>query len=54
VTRHAPEIEDAVREAASALPRGGVVLLSPAAPRGKAYSSFAERGAAFTKAAKTL
>lgn len=54
VTRHAPEVEDAVRQAASALPAGGVVLLSPAAPRGKAYSSFEERGAAFTAAAKAL
>ncbi len=54
VTRHAPQIEDAVREAASALPAGGVVLLSPAAPRGEAYASFAERGAAFTAAARAL
>ena len=54
ITRHVPEIEDAVREAAAALPDGGVVLLSPAAPRGKAYASFAERGAAFTAAAKAL
>jgi UDP-N-acetylmuramoylalanine--D-glutamate ligase len=54
VTRHVPEIEDAVHEAVGALPDGGVVLLSPAAPRGKAYSSFAERGAAFTAAAKAL
>lgn len=54
VTRHVPDVEDAVRQAAGALPEGGVVLLSPAAPRGKAYSSFAERGAAFTAAAKAL
>ena len=54
VTRHAPEIEDAVRAAVDALPEGGVVLLSPAAPRGKAFSSFAERGAAFTAAARSL
>jgi len=54
VTRHVPEIEDAVREAVSAMPEGGVVLLSPAAPRGKAYASFAERGEAFTAAAKAL
>ena len=54
VTRHAPQIEDAVREAASALPEGGVVLLSPAAPRGKGYASFAERGAAFAAAASAL
>ena len=54
VTRHVARIEDAVREAARALPDGGVVLLSPAAPRGKDYASFAERGAAFTAAAKAL
>jgi UDP-N-acetylmuramoylalanine--D-glutamate ligase len=54
VTRHVPDVADAVVEAASALPHGGVVLLSPAAPRGQAYASFAERGAAFTAAAKAL
>lgn len=54
VTRHVPEVADAVREAANALPGGGVVLLSPAAPRGKAYASFAERGAAFAAAARSL
>ena len=54
VTRFVPEIEAAVQAAAAALPDGGVVLLSPAAPRGKAYASFAERGAAFTAAAKAL
>jgi UDP-N-acetylmuramoylalanine-D-glutamate ligase len=53
-TRFVPEIADAVREAARALPDGGVVLLSPAAPRGKAFKSFEERGAAFLAAAKSL
>lgn len=54
VTRFVPEVEAAVQAGAAALPEGGVVLLSPAAPRGKAYASFAERGAAFTAAAKAL
>lgn len=54
VTRFTPEIADAVHEAAAALPEGGAVLLSPAAPRGKAYKSFEERGADFLAAAKAL
>jgi UDP-N-acetylmuramoylalanine--D-glutamate ligase len=53
-TRFVPEIEDAVRTAVAAIKGDGVVLLSPAAPRGKAYASFTERGAAFTAAAKAL
>lgn len=52
--RFAPEVADAVREAAAALPDGGAVLLSPAAPRAKAYASFEERGADFLAAAKAL
>jgi UDP-N-acetylmuramoylalanine--D-glutamate ligase len=54
VTHHVPDVADAVREAASALAGDGVVLLSPAAPRGKAYKSFEERGADFLAAAKAL
>lgn len=54
VTRFVPEIADAVRAAAASLPEGGAVLLSPAAPRGKAYKSFEERGADFLAAAKAL
>ncbi len=52
--RFIPDVADAVKAAASALPDGGVVLLSPAAPRGKAFKSFEERGAAFLAAAKAL
>ena len=54
VARFTPEVADAVRAAVAALPDGGVVLLSPAAPRGEAYRSFEERGAAFLKAARAL
>ena len=53
VTRSVPDVADAVAEARKALPEGGVVLLSPAAPRAKAFESYVERGAAFTAAAKT-
>ncbi|MGX6647012.1 UDP-N-acetylmuramoyl-L-alanine--D-glutamate ligase [Maricaulaceae bacterium MS644] len=52
VTRSVPDVADAVGEARNALPDGGVVLLSPAAPRAKAFESYVERGAAFTAAAK--
>lgn len=54
VTHYFGEVEAAVRAAAAALPAGGVVLLSPAAPRGKAYRSFVDRGAAFLNAAKAV
>ncbi|XBQ16321.1 MAG: UDP-N-acetylmuramoyl-L-alanine--D-glutamate ligase [Oceanicaulis sp.] len=54
ITQAVPEIEDAVAAAFDAVKTGGVVLLSPAAPRCSAYQSFAERGAAFTAAAKAL
>ncbi len=54
VTRFVPVVADAVRDAAASLPEGGVVLLSPAAPRGLAYTSFEERGADFLAAAKAL
>lgn len=53
VTRSVPDVTDAVVEARKALPEGGVVLLSPAAPRAKAFESYVERGAAFTAAART-
>ncbi len=53
-TRFSPEVADAVRDAAAALPDGGVVLLSPAAPRGQSYKSFEERGADFLAAARAL
>ena len=52
VTRFVPDIADAVAEARAALPEGGVVLLSPAAPRAKAFDSYVERGAAFKAAAE--
>ncbi|MGJ3232291.1 MAG: UDP-N-acetylmuramoyl-L-alanine--D-glutamate ligase [Oceanicaulis sp.] len=52
VTRLVPEVSDAVAEAVKALPEGGVVLLSPAAPRARAFDSYVERGAAFAAAAK--
>lgn len=54
ITRHVGEVDAAVSAAASALPDGGVVLLSPAAPRSKAYRSYVDRGAAFLAAAKAL
>jgi len=54
VTRFVPDVADAVAEARNALPDGGVVLLSPAAPRAKAFESYVERGAAFTRAAQDL
>lgn len=52
VTRYVPDVKDAVAEAVRALPEGGVVLLSPAAPRSKAFESYVERGAAFKAAAE--
>ena len=52
--RFVPHVKDAVRAAIEALPDGGVVLLSPSAPRGTAYRSFIERGADFLAAAKAL
>ena len=54
IARFVPEVADAVHEAATALPDGGVVLLSPAAPRSKAYKSFEERGADFLAAARAV
>lgn len=53
-TRFVPDIADAVCEAAKVLHDGGVVLLSPAAPRAKAFESYVERGAAFARAARAL
>lgn len=53
-TRFVPDIEAAVAEAVKALPDGGMVLLSPAAPRSKAFESYVERGAAFARAARAL
>jgi UDP-N-acetylmuramoylalanine--D-glutamate ligase len=52
VTRSVPDLADAVAEARKALPEGGVVLLSPAAPRSKTFETYVERGAAFAAAAK--
>ncbi|MEQ8404232.1 MAG: UDP-N-acetylmuramoyl-L-alanine--D-glutamate ligase [Oceanicaulis sp.] len=52
VTQFVPGVEDAVAKARDALPEGGVVLLSPAAPRAKAFESYVERGAAFKAAAE--
>ncbi|MFW5661931.1 MAG: glutamate ligase domain-containing protein, partial [Oceanicaulis sp.] len=49
-----PDIEPATDAAFRAVKGDGVVLLSPAAPRSSGYASFAERGAAFTEAAKSL
>jgi len=48
------DFDRAVARAAAALPDGGVVLLSPAAPRGKAFTVFGARGRAFRAAAERL
>jgi UDP-N-acetylmuramoyl-L-alanine---L-glutamate ligase len=47
----AGDIDEAVRLAADAVPDGGVVLLSPAAPSYVQFRNFEERGAAFARAA---
>jgi len=49
-----PDFDQAVKTAYEALPKGGVVLMSPAAPRGAAFTYFGARGKAFAKAAKAL
>jgi UDP-N-acetylmuramoylalanine--D-glutamate ligase len=47
ILHRAQSMEDAVAIAISATPRGGVVLLSPAAPSYGSYRDFAERGRDF-------
>jgi UDP-N-acetylmuramoylalanine--D-glutamate ligase len=44
-------MRDAVHLARSRTPRGGVVLLSPAAPSYGSYRSFVERGEDFARCA---
>ncbi len=53
-TRHAATMSAAVRTANDCLPRGGVVLFSPAAPSFDAYKNWAERSDDFTSAARSL
>ena len=43
-----------MKRAYDALPEGGIVMMSPAAPRGAAFTYFGARGDAFTQAAKKL
>jgi UDP-N-acetylmuramoylalanine--D-glutamate ligase len=50
-TQLAADVDEAVRVAAAAIPAGGVVLLSPAAPSYVQFRDFEERGAAFARAA---
>jgi UDP-N-acetylmuramoylalanine--D-glutamate ligase len=50
-TALAADVDEAVRLAAAAVPEGGVVLLSPAAPSYVQFRNFEERGAAFARAA---
>jgi UDP-N-acetylmuramoyl-L-alanine---L-glutamate ligase len=47
----AESMRDAVHLARSRTPRGGVVLLSPAAPSYGSYRSFVERGEDFARCA---
>lgn len=54
ITTYEPDFERAVKRAYEALPDGGVVMMSPAAPRGSAFTYFGARGDAFTQAAKKL
>lgn len=51
LVREAADLEAAVAQAAEITPRGGVILLSPAAPSYGRFSNFEERGAAFRSAA---
>jgi UDP-N-acetylmuramoylalanine--D-glutamate ligase len=51
---HCEEMDDAVAAARSALPDGGVVLLSPAAPSFGRYANWRERSDAFTRAVAAL
>lgn len=48
----AENLDDAVEKAREVTPRGGVVLLSPAAPSYGAFRDFTERGEAFAQAVK--
>lgn len=50
----AKDLPEAVLKAFKALDGKGVVLLSPAAPRGRDFKDFAHRGAVFLSAAKLL
>lgn len=50
-TSLAADVDAAVRLAAAAVPEGGVVLLSPAAPSYVQFKDFEERGRAFARAA---
>lgn len=54
IITYEPDFERAVKRAYEALPDGGVVMMSPAAPRGSAFTYFGARGDAFTQAAKNL
>ena len=54
VLREAEDLDAAVALARSALPEGGVVLLSPAAPSYGAFRNFEERGDRFAAAARAL
>ena len=53
-TALAADVDEAVELAADALPAGGTVLLSPAAPSYVQFRDFEERGAAFARAAARL
>lgn len=52
--REVADLAEAVRWADRVTPRGGVVLLSPAAPSFGAFRDFAERGDTFTALARAL
>jgi len=54
VMAYEPDFDQAVKSAYEALPEGGVVLMSPAAPRGATFTRFGARGEAFIRAAKAL
>jgi UDP-N-acetylmuramoylalanine--D-glutamate ligase len=49
-TVHARDMTTAVQLAAAAVPDGGVVLLSPAAPSFDAYKNWSERSGDFARA----
>jgi UDP-N-acetylmuramoylalanine--D-glutamate ligase len=46
-------LEDAVTKAKEITPKGGYIVLSPAAPSYDAFKDFEERGDLFIKYAKT-
>jgi UDP-N-acetylmuramoylalanine--D-glutamate ligase len=53
-TVHARDMTEAVQLAAGAVPDGGVVLMSPAAPSFDAYKNWSERSDDFARAVREV